>query len=162
MLHQRGARTIFDAAGTNRLAPILFRDGGRHRISFPALSLHQSRPNPPKVVAFLLPRFLFYALARLCKSKFCFSRRRSELLGRSGGNARLLGSHGLSLNAVMSKWSDEETNDPQIADALIEKWTEDGNEIEHMQQSRREIFTAMIKHRPRIRLTIRQRTRVLD
>jgi hypothetical protein len=62
----------------------------------------------------------------------------------------------------MSKWSDEETNDPLIADALIEKWTEDGNEIEHMQQSRREIFTAMIKHRPRIRLTIRQRTRVLD
>jgi hypothetical protein len=26
----------------------------------------------------------------------------------------------------------------------------------------REVFTAAIKHRPRIRLTIRQRTRVLD
>jgi hypothetical protein len=44
------------------------------------------------------------------RSKFCFSRRRGEF-------------------AIMSKWSDEETNDPLIADALIEKWTEDDNKI---------------------------------
>jgi hypothetical protein len=72
----------------------------------------------------------------------------------------------------MSNWSDEETNEPLIADNRnfykVEKWTRDGAKIEHMLYAgssldkAREIFTAAIKHRPRIRLTIRQRTRVLD
>jgi hypothetical protein len=50
----------------------------------------------------------------------------------------------------------------------IEKWTKDGSKVEHMLYAgsnldkAREIFAAAIKHRPRIRLTIRQRTRVLE
>jgi hypothetical protein len=50
----------------------------------------------------------------------------------------------------------------------VENWTKDGAQIEHILYAgdnldkAREIFTAVIKHRPGIRLTIRQRTRVLD
>jgi hypothetical protein len=72
----------------------------------------------------------------------------------------------------MSNWPDEETNEPLLADHRnyykVEKWTKDGGRVERMLYAgsnldkAREVFTAAIKHRPRIRLTIRQRTRVLD
>ena len=50
----------------------------------------------------------------------------------------------------------------------VEKWSKDEQCIERMLwagnslDKAREIFDAEIKHRPRIRLTIRQRTRVLQ
>jgi hypothetical protein len=72
----------------------------------------------------------------------------------------------------MSKWSDEEIDEPLIADDRnfykVEKWTKDGSKIEHMLYASnnldkaREVFAAAVKHRPRIRLTIRQRTSVLE
>ena len=72
----------------------------------------------------------------------------------------------------MSKWSDEETDEPLIADNRnfykVEKWTKDGSKIERMLYAgsnldkAREVFAAAIYHRPRIRLTIRQRTLVLE
>jgi hypothetical protein len=66
--------------------------------------------------------------------------------------------------------SDEETNDPLIADALnfykVEKWTKDGTRVDRMVYllpARRGRFSAAaIYHRPRIRLTIRQRSLVLE
>jgi hypothetical protein len=71
----------------------------------------------------------------------------------------------------MSNWSDEETDEPLIADHRnfykVEKWTKDGAKVERMLfagsniGTAQAIFAAAIKHRPRIRLTIRQRTRVL-
>jgi hypothetical protein len=74
--------------------------------------------------------------------------------------------------ANMSNWSNDETDDPLQADERnfykVEKWTMDGTKIDWMHYAgdnldkAREIFAAMVKHRPRIRLTIRQRTRVLD
>jgi hypothetical protein len=64
----------------------------------------------------------------------------------------------------MMKWSDEETNEPLIADNRnfykVEKWTKDGAKVDRMLHAgssldkAREIFAAAIKHRPRIRLTI--------
>jgi hypothetical protein len=72
----------------------------------------------------------------------------------------------------MSDWSDEETNDPLVADVRnfykVEKWTRDGMKVDRMLyggnnlDKAREVFDSAIRHRPRIRLTIRQRTRVLD
>ena len=72
----------------------------------------------------------------------------------------------------MSNWSDDETADPLKADDRnfykVEKWTKDGTKVDCMLYAgsnldkAREIFAAAIKHRPRIRLTIRQRTRVLE
>jgi hypothetical protein len=60
----------------------------------------------------------------------------------------------------------------QIADHRnfykVEKWTKDGSKVDHMLYAgssldkAREVFTTAIKHRPRIRLTIRQHTRALD
>jgi hypothetical protein len=71
----------------------------------------------------------------------------------------------------MSNRSVEETNEPLIADNRnfykVEMWTKDGR-FERMLYAgssldkEREIFAAAVKHRPRIRLTIRQRTRVLE
>ena len=68
--------------------------------------------------------------------------------------------------------SDEETNDPLIADARnfykVEKWTKDGTSVDHMLYAgsnldkAREVFAAAIYHRPRIRPTIRQRSPVLE
>jgi hypothetical protein len=73
---------------------------------------------------------------------------------------------------VSTHQSDEETNNPQIADARnfykVEKWTKDGAGVERMLYAgsnldkAREIFAEAIYHRPRIRLTIRQRTHVLE
>jgi hypothetical protein len=72
----------------------------------------------------------------------------------------------------MNNWSDEETNEPLIADHRnfykVEKWTKEGGRVERMLYAgsnldkARDIFAAAVKHRPRIRLTIRQRTRVLQ
>ena len=69
-------------------------------------------------------------------------------------------------------WSDEETFDPLKADDRnfykVEKWTKDGSKVDHMLYAgsnldkAREVFTEAIYHRPRIRLTIRQRTQVLE
>jgi hypothetical protein len=50
----------------------------------------------------------------------------------------------------------------------VEKWTRDGMKVDSLLYAgnnldkARDIFAKAIKHRPRIRLTIRQRTRVLD
>ena len=50
----------------------------------------------------------------------------------------------------------------------VEKWTKDGSGVDHMLYAgssldrAREVFTAAIYHRPRIRLTIRQRSHVLE
>jgi hypothetical protein len=66
----------------------------------------------------------------------------------------------------MSNFADEETDEPLLADHRnyykVEKWTKEGR-VESMLyagsnlDNAREVFTAAIKHRPRIRLTIRQR-----
>jgi hypothetical protein len=72
----------------------------------------------------------------------------------------------------MSDWSDEETHDPLYADDhnfyKVELWTKDeqrvllmlyaGNNLDKA----RYIFGKYIRIRPRARITIRQRTRVLD
>jgi hypothetical protein len=72
----------------------------------------------------------------------------------------------------MSKEPDEETDEPLIADHRnyykVEKWTKDGARVERMLfagsnlDKAREVFAAAIYHRPRIRLTIRQRSHVLE
>ena len=72
----------------------------------------------------------------------------------------------------MTNWSDEETDDPTYADRRnfykVEKWSRDGLRVELMLYAgndldkARRIFERTAKHRPRIRLTIRQRMRVLD
>jgi hypothetical protein len=77
-----------------------------------------------------------------------------------------------SRDAAVNDRSDEETDEPLIADHRnyykVEKWTKDGDRIERMLYAgnnldkARDIFVKAIKHRPRIRLTIRQRTRVLQ
>jgi hypothetical protein len=64
---------------------------------------------------------------------------------------------------------DEETNDPLVADVRnfykVEKWTRDGSKVDSLLYAgnnldkAREIFAKAIKHRPRISLTIRQKTR---
>ena len=72
----------------------------------------------------------------------------------------------------MSDWSDEETDDPLYTDRRnfykVEKWTKDGTKVDSLLfagsnlDKAREVFAEAIYHRPRIRLTIRQRTRVLE
>ena len=72
----------------------------------------------------------------------------------------------------MSDQLDEETDEPLIANDRnyfkVEKWTKDGSKVERMLYAgnsllrAESVFKAAIKHRPRIRLTIRQRTRVLQ
>ena len=69
-------------------------------------------------------------------------------------------------------WSDEETDNPLLADARnfykVEKWTRDGTRVDRLLhagndlEKAQEIFAEAIKHRPRIVLTIRQRMRVLE
>jgi hypothetical protein len=68
-------------------------------------------------------------------------------------------------------WSDEETDNPLIADERnfykVEKWTWDGMQVDRLLYAgnltkARDIFAKAVKHRPRIRLTIRQRIRVLQ
>jgi hypothetical protein len=72
----------------------------------------------------------------------------------------------------MNSWSDEETDDPHYADRhnfyKVEKCSRDGLRVELMLYAgnnldkARRIFERTIKHRPRIRLTIPLRMRVLD
>jgi hypothetical protein len=67
---------------------------------------------------------------------------------------------------------DEETNDPLVADVRnyykVEKWTQDGMKVDSLLYAgdnldkAREIFAKAIMHRPRIRIMIRQKTRVLQ
>jgi hypothetical protein len=72
----------------------------------------------------------------------------------------------------MSDWSDKETDDPTHADRRnfykVEQWSRDGQHVldlvfagTSLDKARR-IFERITQHRPRIRLTIRQRTRVLN
>ena len=71
----------------------------------------------------------------------------------------------------MNDWPEEETDNPLLADDRnyykVEKWTKDGGKVDRMLYAgnnldkAREIFQQAVTHRPRIRLTIRQRTRVL-
>jgi hypothetical protein len=66
----------------------------------------------------------------------------------------------------------EETTDPLVADLhnfyKVEKWTRDGAKVDSLLYAgnslgrARSVFESAIKHRPRIRLTLRQRTRVID
>ena len=54
------------------------------------------------------------------------------------------------------------------ATSKVEKWTKDGTKVDHMLYAgsnldkAQAVFAAAIKHRPRIRLTIRQRSLVLE
>jgi hypothetical protein len=65
---------------------------------------------------------------------------------------------------------DEETNDPLVADVRnfykVEKWTRDGMKVDSLLYAAiilaRRARYSMVTHRPRIRLTIRQKTRVLQ
>ena len=66
----------------------------------------------------------------------------------------------------------EETDSATYADDRnfykVEKWTKDGTEVDRLLYAgnslgrARSVFKQAIKHRPRIILTLRQRTRVLD
>jgi hypothetical protein len=68
-------------------------------------------------------------------------------------------------------WSDEETDISHLADTRnfykVEKWTKDGMKIDRLLyagnnlEKSRDVFANAINHRPRIRLTIGQRARVL-
>jgi hypothetical protein len=72
----------------------------------------------------------------------------------------------------MPDWSDEETDDPLYADDRnyykVELWTMDEQRVLRMLyggnnlDKARTIFASYIRIRPRARITIRQRTRVLD
>jgi hypothetical protein len=72
----------------------------------------------------------------------------------------------------MSNWSDEQTDDPVHADRRnfykVEKWSKDGMRVVDLLfagtslDKARRIFERTTQRRPRIRLTIRQRMRVLD
>jgi hypothetical protein len=72
----------------------------------------------------------------------------------------------------MNDHSDEETDDPLRADDRnfykVEKWTRDGMRVDSLfyagnsLSKAQEIFANAIKHRPKIRITIRQRTHVLQ
>ena len=72
----------------------------------------------------------------------------------------------------MNDWSEETTDDPVYADRRnfykVEKWSRDGLRVELMLYAgnnldrARQLFAKTVKHRQLIRLTIRQRTRVLD
>ena len=69
-------------------------------------------------------------------------------------------------------WSEEQTDDPQYADLRnfykVEKWSRDSMRVEELLYAGSSldkaltIFSTMVRHWPRIRLTIRQRTRVLQ
>jgi hypothetical protein len=72
----------------------------------------------------------------------------------------------------VGQWSAEETSDPNYADKRnfykVEKWTKDGMRLERWStrgnslDKAPEVYRAAIQHRPRGRLTIRQRNRVLE
>jgi hypothetical protein len=76
------------------------------------------------------------------------------------------------LDAMTNDWSSEETDDPLYADrrnfCKVEKRSKDDMHIVELffagcsLDKARRIFARMPNHRPRVSLTIRQRTRVLD
>jgi hypothetical protein len=78
----------------------------------------------------------------------------------------------IGVPTVMTNLPDEETDNPLLADDRnyykVEKWTKDGTKIDRMLfagsnlEKARALFESEIKRRPCIRLTIRQRTRVLE
>jgi hypothetical protein len=80
--------------------------------------------------------------------------------------------HSMSKLAMTDDWSAEETDDPLYADRRnfykVEKWSRDGQRVEELLfagnslDKARRIFERFITKRPRSRLTIRQRTRVLQ
>jgi hypothetical protein len=90
----------------------------------------------------------------------------TALLGK--GNAPII----LRYDRAVNDWSDEQTDDPLYADLhnfyKVEAWSRDGMHIDALLYAgnnldkAREIFVTTVKHRPRIRLTIRQRARVLQ
>jgi hypothetical protein len=69
-------------------------------------------------------------------------------------------------------WAIEETDNPFYADERnfykVAKWTKYGLKIDRLLYAgndldkAREMFSTVVKHRPQIRLTIRQRTTVLE
>jgi hypothetical protein len=73
--------------------------------------------------------------------------------------------------AVMNDWSEEETDNPLLANDRnyykVEKWTKDGTKVDRILYAgsnldkAHQLFAEAVKHRRRITLTIRQRTRVL-
>jgi hypothetical protein len=73
---------------------------------------------------------------------------------------------------MTGNWSDEETDEPLIADHRnfykVEKWSRDGERVTELLfaggslDKAKRVFDRWAKHRPRIRMTIRQRTRVLQ
>ncbi len=73
---------------------------------------------------------------------------------------------------LVAGWSDEETDNPPYEDDRnfykVEKWTRDATKVNSLLyagnslEKARGIFAKAIRRRPRITLTIRQRTRVLD
>jgi hypothetical protein len=73
---------------------------------------------------------------------------------------------------VEGDWSDEETDEPPIADHRnfykVEQWNRDAQRVERMlfvgnfRDRARAIFKAEIRRRPRGHYTIRQHSRVLD
>jgi hypothetical protein len=91
-----------------------------------------------------------------------------EYLAMSVGIGRTL--YGPPASTPMS--DDEETNDPIVADVRnfykVEKWTQDGMKVDSLLYAgnnlskAQEIFANAINHRPRIRITIRQKTRILQ
>jgi hypothetical protein len=95
------------------------------------------------------------------------ARRRST--GRAGGKG-----HRAELKKTMPNefWSEEQTDSPLYADEhnfyKLEKWTKDGSKVDRLLYAgnnlkrARELFADAVKHRPRIRLTIRQRTRIVE
>lgn len=69
-----------------------------------------------------------------------------------------------------SDWSGEETDNPLLADDRnfykVEKWTKGGTKVDRLfyagnnLEKAHKLFATAIKYRPRIGLTVRQRTRV--
>jgi hypothetical protein len=76
------------------------------------------------------------------------------------------------LDGYVRETSRSETDDLLQADRRnfykVEKWTKDGAKVDRLVyagnnlEKARDLFQGAIKHQPRIRLTIRQRNRVLD
>ena len=76
------------------------------------------------------------------------------------------------LRCVVSDWSDEETDEPLLADHRnyykVEQWSRDGTRVErmlfagHSLDRARAIFEAELRRRPRGRYTICRRAWVLD
>jgi hypothetical protein len=72
----------------------------------------------------------------------------------------------------MNDWSDEETTDPLYADDRnfykVELWTKDEQRVLRMLyggnnlDKARTVFANYVRIRPRARITIRQRTRMVD